>query len=55
MLDDGRNNVANSLLIGSGKMGLDFTVVAPKDLWPDKELVEYARNAVKITRFNNNH
>ncbi len=44
---DGRNNVANSLLIGSGKMGLDFTVVAPKDLWPDKELVEYARECCK--------
>lgn len=44
---DGRNNVANSLLIGSGKMGLDFTVVAPKDLWPDEELVEYAKECCK--------
>src|SRR5690554_2609932 len=44
---DGRNNIANSLLIGSGKMGLDFTVVAPKDLWPDEELVKYAEECCK--------
>ena len=44
---DGRNNMANSLLIGSGKMGLDFTVVAPKDLWPDEELVKYAEECCK--------
>ncbi|MFW6381717.1 MAG: ornithine carbamoyltransferase [Bacillota bacterium] len=37
---DGRNNMANSLMIGSAVMGLDFTIVAPEDLWPRTELVE---------------
>jgi ornithine carbamoyltransferase len=36
---DGRNNMANSLMIGSAKMGLHFTIAAPKSLWPESELV----------------
>ncbi len=44
---DGRNNMANSLMIGSSKMGIDFTILAPKELWPEQELVniceEYAK------------
>jgi ornithine carbamoyltransferase len=44
---DGRNNMANSLMIGSTKMGIHFTILAPKSLWPEKELVticeEYAK------------
>ena len=39
---DGRNNMANSLMIGSAKMGLDFRIVAPAGLFPDKELVRQA-------------
>lgn len=46
---DGRNNMANSLMIGSSKMGIDFTILAPKSLWPEIELVdtckEYAKNS----------
>jgi len=38
-LGDGRNNVANALMIGSAKMGLDFRIVAPKELWPDEALL----------------
>lgn len=37
---DGRNNVANSLMIGASKMGMDFRIVAPESLFPDKSLVE---------------
>ncbi len=37
---DGRNNMANSLMIGASKMGLDFVILAPKSLWPASELVE---------------
>jgi len=37
---DGRNNMANSLMIGSAKMGLDFAILAPKSLWPENSLVE---------------
>lgn len=39
-IGDGRNNMANSLMIGSAKMGLDFSIVAPKALFPDPALVE---------------
>lgn len=45
-LGDGRNNMANSLMIGCAKMGINFTIIAPKELWPKEELVglckEYA-------------
>ncbi|MDF2609496.1 MAG: ornithine carbamoyltransferase, partial [Lachnospiraceae bacterium] len=37
---DGRNNMANSLMIGSGKLGINFTILAPKSLWPEDELVK---------------
>lgn len=37
---DARNNMGNSLMIGAAKMGMHFTACAPKDLWPDEELVE---------------
>lgn len=37
---DGRNNMANSLMIGSTKLGIDFTILAPKQLWPTGELVD---------------
>lgn len=53
---DGRNNMANSLMIGMSKMGVNFTILAPESLWPDKELVklckEYAKeskNTITIT------
>lgn len=36
---DGRNNMANSLLIGSTKMGMDFRIGAPASLFPEKKLV----------------
>lgn len=36
---DGRNNMANSLMIGSAKMGIHFTILAPESLWPEEELV----------------
>lgn len=46
---DGRNNMANSLMIGSAKMGLHFAILAPKTLWPCETLVaeckEYAEKS----------
>lgn len=35
---DGRNNVARSLMVICSKMGVDFTVVAPASLAPDRQL-----------------
>lgn len=37
---DGRNNVANSLMIGAAKMGMHFVIGAPESLFPDPILVE---------------
>jgi len=37
---DGRNNVANSLMVIAAKMGLNFTVVTPSELNPDPVLRE---------------
>ncbi len=44
---DGRNNMANSLMIGSAKMGVNFTIIAPKSLWPTDELVELCKGYAK--------
>jgi len=41
-LGDGKNNMASSLMIGAEKFGMDFTIVAPKEYFPDKELAETA-------------
>lgn len=38
-LGDGRNNMANSLMIGCAKVGIDFVIIAPKSLWPTDALV----------------
>jgi len=48
-LGDGRNNVANSLLVGAAKMGMDCRVVAPKELHPSPELVKAALDIAKAT------
>jgi ornithine carbamoyltransferase len=48
-LGDGRNNVANSLLIAAAKMGMDYRAVAPKELHPNAELVARARQIAKGT------
>lgn len=44
---DGRNNMANSLMIGMTKMGVNFTIIAPKVLQPTKELVELCKGYAK--------
>lgn len=46
---DGRNNMANSLMIGSAKMGVHFTILAPKELWPDESLVALCREYAKTS------
>ena len=44
---DARNNVANSLMIGAAKLGMDFTAVAPAELHPDKALINEIRAAAE--------
>ena len=40
---DGRNNVANSLLLMGAKLGMDVRIGAPPDLWPSDEHVAMCR------------
>lgn len=41
---DGRNNVANSLMVASAKLGVNFSLAAPKSLWPDENLVNICKD-----------
>lgn len=40
---DGRNNVASSLMVGCGKVGMDFVDVCPRELSPSEEVLRLAR------------
>jgi len=46
-LGDTRYNMGNSLMIGSSKVGIDFRAVAPKELWPNEELVNKCKECAK--------
>ena len=48
-MGDARNNVANSLMIVSAKLGMHFVACAPKDLWPNEELVNKCREIAAST------
>ncbi|MDR2904202.1 MAG: ornithine carbamoyltransferase [Clostridiales bacterium] len=55
-IGDGRNNMANALMIGASKVGMNITVCAPKELFPEETLVGECRafaaqsgSAVNIT------
>ena len=39
---NGRDNISNSLMIGAAKMGMHYSVVAPRELWPDEEIFKQA-------------
>ena len=47
---DGRNNMANSLMIGAAKFGMDFRIVSPKELFPRKERAETAIKIAEKTK-----
>lgn len=42
-MGDARFNTGNSLMVLSAKMGMDFTVCAPRSLWPGEELINTCR------------
>ena len=46
-LGDGRNNVANSLMVACAKVGIDVAISAPKQLWPETWLVETCEKLAK--------
>jgi len=46
---DGRNNMANSLMVGSALMGVDYTITSPRELWPQEKLVKKCRSIAEDT------
>jgi len=57
-LGDGRNNMANALMIGASKVGMNFTVAAPKELFTNGEIVnkcnEYAKESGAVINVTDN-
>ena len=48
-LGDGRYNMGNSYMVGSARMGIDFRMVGPKELWPSQELIEKCQEIAKLS------
>jgi len=48
-IGDGNNNMANSLLFGCSKMGIDIAIGAPKGYQPQAEVVEKASQDAKFS------
>lgn len=48
-IGDARNNMGNSLMVGSAKMGIDFRACAPISCQPDETLVTTCQNIAKET------
>ena len=46
---DARNNVANSLMVISSKLGANFVCCAPVSLWPEDKLIEKCRKIARET------
>lgn len=40
---DGRNNVARSLMLISAKLGIDFSVFSPKELFPHQDIIDICK------------
>ncbi len=49
-----KNSVVNSLMIACAKMGINFTICAPSDLYHDKSLVNECKNISKKNKSNIN-
>ncbi|MBQ7561387.1 MAG: ornithine carbamoyltransferase [Synergistaceae bacterium] len=51
-LGDGRNNMSNALMIGCAKMGVNYVVSSPRELEPDKNLLDKCRQIAKHSSIN---
>ncbi len=49
---DGRNNVATSLMIICAKLGIHFTTISPKELFPNAELIKTCKDFAKDSGAN---
>jgi ornithine carbamoyltransferase len=48
-LGDARLNMGNSYLVTGALLGMDVRIVAPRDYWPDEEVVARARKLAEIS------
>ncbi len=48
-LGDARNNMANSLMVGAAKVGMDFRAAAPASVQPEASLTQTCRNIAAET------
>ncbi len=48
-MGDARYNTGNSLMVASAKMGMHFTICAPKEFFPDVALVKQCEEIAKTT------
>ncbi|MGH0052892.1 MAG: ornithine carbamoyltransferase, partial [Sphaerochaetaceae bacterium] len=39
-IGDGRNNVSNALMIGAAKLGMEYRIASPKELFPSQDLLD---------------
>lgn len=46
---DGRNNMANSLLITAAKLGVNISIASPEVLFPDPSIVDQARTVAEYS------
>jgi len=48
-LGDARYNMGNSLMVGGALYGMDFRIVAPRELWPEERLVSTCKALAETT------
>jgi ornithine carbamoyltransferase len=48
-LGDARNNMGNSLMVAGCKQGMDVRLAAPRELWPDEDLVKMSHQIADET------
>ena len=46
---DGRNNVANSLLIGCAKLGVNITIASPASLQPEEYIIKISKDFAAVS------
>ena len=46
---DGRNNVARSMMLISAKMGINFSIYSPKELFPDQEIIDICKPFAEVS------
>ncbi|RXK18457.1 ornithine carbamoyltransferase [Macrococcus sp. DPC7161] len=45
---DGRNNVANSIMIAGAELGVNVRICSPKSLFPDQEIIDLAKQRCEL-------